>query len=92
MHFLLKKQDGLRTLPVARRSALCLLQEDRVVTIRGNVSRGESPHINFEHVRYDSRVLSGIAGLIGKQLRIYFNLKDIRHLHAFHMDGSDWVC
>ncbi|MFM0204944.1 hypothetical protein PQR53_34560 [Paraburkholderia fungorum] len=90
MHFLLEKQDGLlRTLPVARRSALCLLQEARVVTIRGNVSRGDRPHINFEHVRYDSRVLSGIAGLIGKQLRIYFNVKDIRHLHAFHMDGSE---
>jgi hypothetical protein len=90
MHFLLEKQDGLlRTLPVARRSTLCLLQEARVVTIRGNVNRGERPHINFEHVRYDSRVLSGIAGLIGKQLRIYFNVKDIRHLHAFHMDGSE---
>ncbi|MGF6870673.1 hypothetical protein [Paraburkholderia sp. MM5477-R1] len=90
MQFLLAREDGLlRTLPLARRSTLCLLQEARVVTIRGNVSRGERPHINFEHVRYDSRVLSGIAGLIGKQLRIYFNVKDIRHLHAFHMDGSE---
>lgn len=90
MQFLLAKEDALlRTLPGARRSTLCLLQEARVVTIRGNVSRGERPHVNFEHVRYDSRVLSGIAGLIGKQLRIYFNVKDIRHLHAFHMDGSE---
>ena len=90
MQFQLAKEDGLlRTLPVARRSTLCLLQEARVVTIRGNVSRGERPHINFEHVRYDSRVLSGIAGLIGKQLRIYFNVKDIRHVHAFHIDGSE---
>nr|WP_251031610.1 transposase [Paraburkholderia strydomiana] len=90
MRFLLAREDQmLRTLPLVRRSTLCLLQEARVVTIRGNVSRGERPHINFEHVRYDSRVLSGIAGLIGKQLRIYFNVKDIRHLHAFHMDGSE---
>ncbi|WP_350357378.1 hypothetical protein [Paraburkholderia fungorum] len=90
MQFLLAKEDCLlRTLPLARRSTLCLLQEARVVTIRGNVSRGERPHINFEHVRYDSRVLSGIAGLIGKQLRVYLNVKDIRHLHAFHMDGSE---
>lgn len=90
MQFLLAKEDALlRTLPVARRSALCLLQEARVVTIRGNVIRGDRPHINFEHVRYDNRVLSGIAGLIGKQLRIYFNVKDIRHLHAFHVDGSE---
>ncbi|WP_232461928.1 hypothetical protein [Burkholderia ubonensis] len=90
MRFQLAKEDGLlRTLPVDRRSILYLLQEARVVTIRGNVSRGDCPHINFEHVRYGSRVLSGIAGRIGQQLRIYFNVKGIRHLHAFHMNGSE---
>ncbi len=90
MQFLLAREDGLlRTLPVARRSTLCLLQDARIVTIRGSDSRGDRPHINFEHVRYDSRVLSGIAGLIGTRLRIYFNGKDIRHLHAFHTDGSE---
>ncbi len=40
-------------------------------------------------MRYDSRSLSSMAGLIGQQLRIYFNVKDIRHLHAFFMDGSE---
>lgn len=86
---LAKGEDLLRTLPVVRRGTLCLLQEARVVTIRGNVTRGERPHINFEYVRYDSRLLSSMAGLIGQQLRIYFNVKDIRHLHAFFMDGSE---
>ncbi|WP_243860181.1 MULTISPECIES: hypothetical protein [Burkholderia] len=86
---LAKGEELLRTLPVVRRGTLCLLQEARVVTIRGNVSRGERPHINFEYVRYDSRLLSSMAGLIGQQLRIYFNVKDIRHLHAFFMDGSE---
>jgi len=90
MRFLLDRGEGLlRTLPEARRSTLCLLQEARVVTIRGNVVRGVRPHINFEYVRYDSRLLSGMTGLIGQQLRLYFNVKDIRHLHAFFMNGAE---
>jgi hypothetical protein len=90
MQFLLDRGEGmLRTLPEARRSTLCLLQEARVVTIRGNVARGVRPHINFEYVRYDSRLLSGMTGLIGQQLRLYFNVKDIRHLHAFFMNGAE---
>jgi len=79
----------VRTVPVARRSTLCLLQEARVVTIRGNLARGVRPHVNFEYVRYDNSLLSGIAGMIGQQLRVYFNVKDVRHLHAFFMDGSE---
>ncbi|OBR54062.1 hypothetical protein [Paraburkholderia tropica] len=90
MQFQLERGEGmLRTLPEARRSTLCLLQEARMVTVRGNVARGVRPHINFEYVRYDSRLLSGMTGMIGQQLRIYFNAKDIRHLHAFFMNGAE---
>lgn len=90
MQFQLERAEGmLRTLPDARRSTLCLLQEARIVTVRGNVARGVRPHVNFEYVRYDSQLLSGMTGLIGQQLRIYFNVKDIRHLHAFFMNGTE---
>jgi len=90
MHFLLARREGLlRTLPEARRSTLCLLQEARIVTIRGNVARGVRPHVNFEYARYDSGLLSGMTGLIGQQLRVYFNVKDLRHLHAFFMNGAE---
>ncbi|MGF6265330.1 putative transposase [Paraburkholderia youngii] len=90
MHFRLAQREGLlRTLPEARRSALCLLQEARIVTIRGNVARGVRPHVNFEYVRYDNGLLSGMTGLIGQQLRVYFNVKDLRHLHAFFMNGAE---
>ncbi|WP_232459077.1 hypothetical protein [Burkholderia ubonensis] len=86
---LARGKEMLRTLPIVRRGTLCLFQEARGVAMRGNVSRGERPHINFEYVRYDSRLLSSMAGLIEKQLRIYFNVKDIRHLHAFFMGGPE---
>lgn len=90
MHYQLARHEGLlRTLPEARRGTLCLLQEARVVTIRGNVRRGVRPHVNFEYVRYDSHLLSSMTGLIGQQLRVYFNVKDVRHLHAFFMNGAE---
>ncbi|MDR3099274.1 MAG: hypothetical protein LBV73_19650 [Paraburkholderia sp.] len=90
MHFLLARREGLlRTLPEARRSTLCLLQEARIVTIRGNIGRGVRPHVNFEYGRYDNGLLSGMTGLIGQQLRVYFNVKDLRQLHAFFMSGAE---
>jgi prepilin-type processing-associated H-X9-DG protein len=90
MHFLIARESSLvRTLPAARRGTLCLLQEARVVTIRGSVKRGVRPHVNFEYVRYTSSILSSNASLIGQKLRIYFNVKDIRHVHAFFTDGSE---
>jgi hypothetical protein len=90
MRFLLTRDAGLiRTLPSVRRGTLCLLQDARVVTVRGSARRGVRPHINFEHVRYSSSPLSSNTSLIGRQLRIYFNVKDIRHVHAFFMDGSE---
>lgn len=87
--FLARDSSLLRTLPAERRGTLCLLQDARVVTIRGSVKRGERPHVNFEYVRYTGSILSSNASLIGQQLRIYFNVKDIRHVHAFFMDGSE---
>lgn len=54
----------------------------------GRCGSTAAPHM-FEINSYDSRVLSGIAGSIGEQLRIYFNVKDIRYLHVFNMDGSE---
>jgi hypothetical protein len=90
MRFLLARApDAIRTLPPTRRGTLCLLQEARVVTIRGSAKQGVRPHINFESVRYSSSTLSTNASLIGQQLRIYYNVKDIRHVHAFFMDGSE---
>ncbi|WP_175907314.1 hypothetical protein [Burkholderia seminalis] len=90
MQFQLARREGLlRTVPEARRGTLCLLQEARIVTIRGNVGRGVRPHVNFEYVRYDNRLLSSMTGLIGQQLRVYFNVKDVRQLHAFFMNGAE---
>lgn len=81
---LLARDKGyLRTLPRVVRQNLCLLQEARVVTIKGNIETGVRPHINFLEVRYSNDILSSSPGLIGKKLRIYFDVRDIRSVKAF---------
>lgn len=90
MRQMLGKPDGnVRCLAVERRNKLCLLQDARVVTIRGSFERGTRPHINFEGVRYSSDLLSSSAILIGKEIRIYFNVKDLRFVQAFYADGTE---
>lgn len=88
-HLVAKRRGFIRTIPRDQRAKICLIQEARVVTIRGSLKDGTRPHVNFEHARYSSEVLSNNPGLIGKKLKIYFKPKDIRSLHAFLEDGAE---
>lgn len=76
-------------LPTQKRRKLLFLQEARIVTVVGGSKTQRRPHINFEGVRYTSDLLAGKPELIGKKLRIYFNIQDIRQLHAFFEDGAE---
>lgn len=82
----------VRTLPLMRRRHLNLLQECRVLTIRGCRDRSRPPHVNFSYVRYTSERLSHSWHLLtrdGKnRLRIYFDTRDLRHLQAYTEDGQ----
>jgi hypothetical protein len=86
---LARDQGYLRTLPRVVRQNLCLLQEARIVTIKGSIATGLRPHINFLEVRYTNDILSSSPGLIGKKLRIYFDVRDIRSVKAFFEDGAE---
>lgn len=79
----------LRTLPMPLRSNLCLMQEARIIPIKGSVEAGVRPHINFAYVRYTNQVLASNAGLIGRKLRIYYDVRDIRAIKAFFEDGTE---
>lgn len=79
----------LRTLPTPIRSNLCLMQEARIATIKGSTFKGVRPHVNFAHVRYSSPVLSTNAALIGRKVRIYYDVRDVRAIKAFFEDGSE---
>ena len=79
----------LRHVPPSLRGNMCLLQNVHIARVRGHVNRGEKPHISFYHVRYTSRGLVAAPHLIGKQLRIYYDIEDVRTLRAFLADGTE---
>jgi hypothetical protein len=79
----------IRHLPLNLRGNICLLQSVHPARVRGNVTRGEKPHISFYHVRYTSHRLARSPQLIGKTLRIYYSAEDIRILRAFLADGTE---
>jgi hypothetical protein len=78
----------LRTLPQVVQQNLCLLHEARIKPIKGD-NEGSRPHINFQDVRYTSPILSSSVTLIGKKLRVYFDVRDIRTVKAFFEDGAE---
>jgi hypothetical protein len=79
----------LRHVPPSLHGNMCLLQNVHMARVRGHVNRGEKPHISFYHVRYTSRELVAAPHLIGKQLRIYYDIGDVRTLRAFLADGAE---
>lgn len=86
---LLAREPGiLRTLPRVVQQNLCLLQEARIKPVKGD-NAGDRPHINFQDVRYTSPILSSSPALIGKRLRVYFDVRDIRTVKAFFDDGTE---
>ncbi|CDS55341.1 predicted by FrameD [Polaromonas sp. CG9_12] len=78
----------LRRVPEALRNRLELLHDPAFCLVHGNVGRGERPYISFLHVRYTSEQLARSSNLIGKQLRVYFDAKDLRTLRAFTEEGQ----
>lgn len=90
MAYLMSKRQGfVRSIPRDQRAKLCLIQEARIVSVRGSLKGGARPHVNFEYAKYTSDVLGNNPRLIGKKIRIYFNPNDVRFLHAFFDDGSE---
>ena len=75
----------IRRLPSAKRRELMFLQEARIVCVRGT----RTLHVNFGGERYTSDVLRDKVDLRGQRIRVYFNIQDIRQLHAYAMDGAE---
>lgn len=65
-----------------------LLVISRVVPVRGSISQGRAPHVNFASTRYTSDILKRASDLIGKKIRIEIS-RDIRTVHAYSMVGAD---
>ncbi len=89
LRYLLDRGDAeFRTLALAHRDGV-LLRDARTVIVRGQPKTGVRPYINLSGARYSSDLLSGNAALIGKRLRIYFDMKDLRRVRAFFENGEE---
>lgn len=88
-HYVRKSDQLIRTLARCQRKDLCLLQVNKIVTIRANLKEGVRPHIHYKGVNYSNEILSTNAALVGKKLRIYIKIKDLRTLRAFFDDGAE---
>ncbi len=89
IRYFLDRGQMVRRLPEQLRQSLCLLQEAKIVPVHGSVERGVRPHVNFLYVKYTSPLLSSSAGLIGRSLRIYYDVRDIRTVRAFFENGEE---
>lgn len=84
-----ERQLLLRHVSPELRGDLCMLQSVHLSRVRGNIQRGDKPHISFFHVRYTSHQLAQSAQLIGQSLGILYDADDIRVLRAYRADGTE---
>jgi hypothetical protein len=65
------------------------MQTPKRARVRGYIDQGVRAHINFLGVRYTSWVLAATTLWIGKEVRIYYNSRDLRGVRAFLTDGTE---
>ena len=64
-----------------------ILQDKRVLSVRGNGKKGRRPYVQFMRVRYSSSLLADGWGLIGKKVIIFVDESDLRVITAYTLDG-----
>jgi hypothetical protein len=78
----------LRRLHPTLRKHPQLLHDPVLCRVRGNLARGERPHISYLHVRYTSDQLARRTSLIGKDLRVHVDPTDLRTVLATTAQGD----
>jgi putative transposase len=79
-----------RRLEEGKRSEMLFLQTSITRTVRGSITSGRRPYIQYEGEEYRSEKLSNSAHLINRELKIHVNVDDIRTIKAFLPDGSEF--
>ena len=57
--------------------------------VRGYLAQGARSDINLYQVRYTSPELAGTGALLGEELRVYYNVEDLRTVRAFLASGTE---
>ncbi|MCY9589844.1 hypothetical protein PC41400_16625 [Paenibacillus chitinolyticus] len=79
-----------RRLEETKRSEMLFLQTVIKRKVRGSLSTGRRPYIQYEGVEYRSEKLNHAAYLINQELTLHVNVDDIRIVKAFLEDGSEF--
>ena len=78
----------VRYLPHILREQLKPFTEQETVTLHWNPNDNRPPHINFKYAKYQGKGLLKLA-VKAKQIRVSFDRRDIRSLHAYSLTGED---
>lgn len=80
----------LRTMLEEKRSDINFFNMRVTRDVAGSVKRGKRPYVQYENVEYRSDVLARTPELIGTKLTLLVNINDLRSLHAYLPDGSEF--
>ena len=79
----------LSWLPDTRRRGIYLMHTPKRARVRAYLAQGQRPHVNFYGVRYTNTTLAAATGLVGTELKLYYDAGDLRTVHAIARDGTD---
>lgn len=79
-----------RLLNESKRSEFLFTQVEQPRTIRGSITSGKRPYIEFMGVEYRNDLLVRSGHLIGIKVTIHINVDDLRTIKVFLPDGSEF--
>lgn len=77
------------TLPEEKIKKFNFMQISVRRTIKGGISMGRSPHINYEGVVYTNDLLKHSHSLVGTKVTLHVNIEDLRQIKMFLADGEE---
>ncbi|WP_336077171.1 hypothetical protein [Paenibacillus sp. 203] len=86
----LKKGMKPRLLNESKRTEFLFTQVEQPRTIRGSISSGKRPYIEYMGVEYRNELLVKSAHLIGTKVNVHINVDDLRTIRVFLPDGSEF--
>ncbi|MFC7561489.1 Mu transposase C-terminal domain-containing protein [Paenibacillus farraposensis] len=79
-----------RLLNESKRTEFLFTQVEQPRTIRGSISSGKRPYIEYMGVEYRNELLVKSAHLIGTKVNVHINVDDLRTIRVFLPDGSEF--
>ena len=89
-YFIVNEGCEFRAVPEQKRQDLALLHIRVVRCIRGDVTQGKCPYVEFEGVRYYNDVLRHSPDLVGENLSLLVDPDDLRCVTAYLEDGREF--